>query len=82
MNELLQNLAKLHTTALGAQRICRNLALQNADAVAWCRRKIADPAAEISRAGKNWYIVADGCRITVNAHSYTIITAHRCRSGK
>ena len=27
--------------------------------------------------GKNWYVCIDGCVITVNAGSYTIITAHR-----
>ncbi len=32
--------------------------------------------AKISRKGKNYYIEADGCIITVNASSYTIITAH------
>ena len=31
---------------------------------------------KISRKGKNYYIEADGCIITVNASSYTIITAH------
>ena len=31
----------------------------------------------ITRNGKNWYISIDACKITVNAHSYTIITAHK-----
>lgn len=31
---------------------------------------------EIFRKGKNWYIKTDGCTITVNAYSYTVITAH------
>ena len=30
----------------------------------------------IERAGKNWYILVGCVRITVNAYSYTIITAH------
>ncbi|MDE5910121.1 MAG: DUF3781 domain-containing protein [Lachnospiraceae bacterium] len=29
--------------------------------------------------GKNWYCEVDGIKITVNAHSYTIITAYRCQ---
>ena len=33
--------------------------------------------AKIVRTGKNWYILTGRCKITVNAHSYTIITAHR-----
>jgi len=36
MNELLQNLDKLHTTEQGAERIKRNLGIDNDDVVAWC----------------------------------------------
>lgn len=31
----------------------------------------------ITRRGKNWYVTVDDIVITVNAHSCTIITAHR-----
>ncbi len=74
---LLQNLDKLHTTELGAERIKRNLDLNSDDVVKLCRNKIEEASAVISRKGKNWYIEIDGCKITVNAYSYTIITAHR-----
>lgn len=77
MNELLDHLEKLHTTELGARRIRRNLALTAGDAVDWCKSKITGTGAVIERRGKNWYIFAEDCVITVNAHSYTIITAHR-----
>lgn len=77
MNELLAHLEELHTTELGARRIRRNLALTAGDAVDWCRRRIASRGAVTLRKGKNWYIFAEDCVITVNAHSYTIITAHR-----
>lgn len=76
-NELLKNLDKLHTTDLGIVRIKRNLALNTDDVVWWCREKINSDKAVITRNGKNWYINADNCRTTVNAHSYTIITAHK-----
>ena len=78
-NELLQNIEKLHTTPMGADRIRKNLGLgaEAGDPVVWCRKKIESPACEISRAGKNWYCQIDGAKITVNAYSYTIITAHR-----
>lgn len=76
-NELLQNIDKLHTTELGIIRIKRNLALDTSDVVAWCKTKIELPDATITRKGKNWYISVEGCIITVNAYSYTIITAHR-----
>ena len=75
--ELLNNIAKLHTTELGAVRIKRNLSLEYDDVVAWCREKILSPDAIIERKGKNWYITVDECVITVNAYSYTIITAHK-----
>ena len=35
--------------------------------------------AEIVRSGKNWYVSVKGAVITVNAHSCTIITAHRAK---
>ena len=36
-----------------------------------------DKEAIMNPKGKNWYVCIDGCVITVNAGSYTIITAHR-----
>lgn len=76
-NELLNHLDKLHTTELGVERIKRNLALDTDHVVDWCRNRISSVEASISRKGKNWYITVDGCIITVNAYSYTIITAHK-----
>lgn len=75
--ELLHNLDKLHTTELGILRIKRNLSLETKDVVAWCKEKIISPSASIIRQGKNWYVNVDNCTLTINAHSYTIITAHR-----
>ena len=75
--ELLENLDKLHTTELGVVRIKRNLSLDTEDVVDWCREKIQSANAIITRKGKNWYVNMDGCVITVNAYSYTIITGHR-----
>jgi hypothetical protein len=73
---LLHNLNRLHTTPMGAQRIQRNLGLDGKDPVAWCAAAIADSGAVSVRRGKNWYVIVDNCEITVNAYSYTIITAH------
>lgn len=73
--ELLNNLDKLHTTELGVVRIKRNLSLETDDVVEWCKEKIKLPNAEIVRRGKNYYAEIDGCVITVNAHSFTIVTA-------
>ena len=78
-NELLKNMDKLHTTEAGAERIQRNLSLDTGtgDVVDWCKTKIHSANAVITRKGKNWYVNAEDCIITVNAHSYTIITAHK-----
>ena len=83
-NELLKNLDKLHTTELGVGRIIKNLSLNskddlNIDVVEYCKMKIRSPNASIERKGKNWYITIDGEIITVNANSYTIITAHKVK---
>lgn len=75
--DLLQNLDKLHTTEMGVERIRRNLLLDTEDVVAYCKSKIILSQAQITRKGKNWYIDVDGSMITVNAYSYTIITAHK-----
>lgn len=49
------------------------------DVIPWCVEKISSPHAVITRKGKNWYVESDGCIFTVNARSYTIITAHRVK---
>lgn len=74
---LLNNLDKLHTTILGVERIKKNLDLKVDDVVAWCTSALRDKRCVIYRRGKNWYVNIDSMRITINAHSYTIITAHR-----
>lgn len=74
--KLILNIEKLHSTDLGIERIKRNLSLDVDDVVTWCREKIQSPNAFISRRGKNWYVDVENCKITVNAYSYTIITAH------
>jgi hypothetical protein len=77
--ELIQHLDRLHTTARGAARIRKNLATDTDDVVEWCKTAIASPDAVIRRGGKNWYVCVRGCTLTVNASSYTIITAHRTK---
>lgn len=78
-NELLDNLDKLHKTELGVMRIKRNLSLDIKDVIEWCKEKISLSNAQIIRKGKNWYVTIDNCIITVNANSYTIITAHKLK---
>lgn len=76
-NELVKNIEKIHTTELGIVRIKKNLSLNTDDVVEWCKSKIIEDNAIIERKGKNWYVTVDGSVITVNAYSFTIITAHK-----
>lgn len=76
---LIENIDKLHTTELGIERIKRNLQIETDDVIQWCKSRILCKDARIERSGKNWYAAADGCKITVNAYSYTIITAHKIK---
>jgi hypothetical protein len=69
-------LDKLHTTEMGVERIRRNLALTADDVVLWCRGQI-EQTGNITRRGKNWYASVSNAVITINAYSYTIITAHK-----
>ncbi|MCR4656189.1 MAG: DUF3781 domain-containing protein [Lachnospiraceae bacterium] len=62
---------------MGAERIKNNLGLGNEDEVLRCREIIMNESADIVRQGKNWYVTSGGCEITINAKSYTIITAHK-----
>lgn len=76
-SDLLTNLDKIHTTPLGIERIKRNLCLNTDDNVVdWCKHKISN-SDTIIREGKNWYVHCDDFTLTINANSYTIITAHR-----
>ncbi len=79
MNILIENIDKLHTTELGLERIKKNLQLETDDVVKWCKSKILKKDALIERKGKNYYISIDSSKITVNANSYTIITAHKTK---
>lgn len=72
------SITDLHTTHQGAERIRRNLGLGDTiDVINFCRCIILEDAAHFERKGKNWYVTAGHVKITVNAGSNTIITAHR-----
>jgi len=76
INDLINNLEKIHTTELGIIRIKRSVEPETEDVEDWCRQKTAN-ADNIIRKGKNWYVYSGDCIITINADSYTIITAHK-----
>jgi ribosomal protein S18 acetylase RimI-like enzyme len=76
MRDLIANIDKLHATDLGAERIKKNLSLRTSDVVLWCKDCIKR-AGIVMKPGKNWYVYRNGIVLTVNARSYTIITAHK-----
>ena len=77
INNLIENPDKIHTTEMGKDRIRRNMGLKDEDPLDWCRAKIMAQDAVMEKRGKNWYVTSGDCIITVNAGSYTVITAHR-----
>jgi hypothetical protein len=71
---------KLHTTALGNERIKRNTGLDIHEVIAWCKEADLTPDKEyVVRKGKNWYVYAKEYVLTIHATSNTIITAHKIK---
>ncbi len=50
-NKLIEDLDKVHTTEMGVDRIRRNLGLGDIDVVVWCKSRILDKNADITRQG-------------------------------
>lgn len=72
------DIERLHTTALGAERIRRNLGLSpDTDPVTFCVWLIKSTSSSTTRRGKNIYVTVGPIRITVNASAMSIITAHK-----
>ena len=82
-HDLLVNLDQIHTTELGLKRTRKNLnlsiSLDNNEVIDWCKQQVKN-APDIINRGKNWYIYTNGVIITINAGSYTIITAHKLKA--
>lgn len=72
---LIDNIDKIHTTEMGINRIKRNINIDLEDVISWCKDKIIN-SSNISRRGKNWYVIKDNYILTINAYSYTVITVH------
>ena len=75
MDELINNINKLHTTDMGVSRIKRNLNI-NEDVIEYCKKIILDKNSNIYKNGKNFYCENGNIKLTINSYSYTIITAH------
>ena len=75
---LLENVDKIHTTEMGVGRIQKNLGISE-DPVDYCISKLKQDNSTVLKEGKNYYVKVDGCRITINSSSFTIITAHKIK---
>ena len=73
---LLENVDKIHTTEMGVGRIQKNLEISE-EPVGYCIAKLKKDDSIVRKEGKNYYVDVDGCTITINSSSYTIITAHK-----
>lgn len=73
---LLENIDKIHTTEMGVSRIQRNLGISD-EPVEYCIAKLKKEDSNVKKEGKNYYVEADDCIITINSSSFTIITAHK-----
>ena len=73
---LLENIEKIHTTEMGIGRIQKNLKIKE-EPVGYCIAKLEQDTSTVRKEGKNYYVDADDCTITINSSSFTIITAHK-----
>ena len=73
MNDLLNNIDKVHTTSMGIDRIKKNINIDDIDNL---KELIKDKNCNIYKQGKNYYCEINNIKITINSYSYTIITAH------
>ncbi|MDE6729490.1 MAG: DUF3781 domain-containing protein [Oscillospiraceae bacterium] len=77
---LRSSLDRIHTTLSGADRIRKNLNLDQIavpDVVDYCKKIIQHPDCWIYKNGKNFYCETATIRLTIHARSFTIITAHK-----
>lgn len=68
---------EIHTTSMGGDRIRKNLGLDvSIDPVEYTISVVRNLKSLITRTGKNYYVEFENKIFTINAYSYTIITAH------
>lgn len=76
MDKLFKHIDDIHTTPMGIDRISKILGLKDQDVVLWCKNAVLN-ATLIKHLNKNYYVYFSGAVITINASSFTIITAHK-----
>lgn len=73
---LLDNINKIHTTTMGLERIKKNTSIED-DVINYIKSIIHNSI--IYRKGKNYYVHFKNYLFTINAYSYTVITAKKIR---
>lgn len=73
---LLKNIDKIHTTEMGIGRVQKNLQITS-EPVSYCISKLKQEDSKVTKKGKNYYVEAENCIMTINSSSFTIITAHK-----
>ena len=73
---LLANIDKIHTTEMSLGRVKENLKIDVKDVAEYCKNKVSDRNCNIYKQGKNWYCEIGNIKFTINAYTYSIITAH------
>ena len=73
---LLDNIDKIHTTEMGIDRIKRNLKIDTADVVEYCKNKVLDKNCNIYKQGKNWYCEVENIKITINSYRQYVMTSN------
>ena len=72
---MLTNYIKREKNQIIKKRIIKNLNL-NTNEIEYCKKIILDKNSHIYKKGKNYYILNNNIKITINSYNYTIITAH------
>ncbi|MCH5180697.1 MAG: DUF3781 domain-containing protein [Erysipelotrichales bacterium] len=78
-NILINNLDKIHTTELGYQRIAKTMKLENEECIKKIKELINDCNAKVTKEGKNYYLLHNNLKVTINSYNYCVITAHNIK---
>lgn len=76
---VLDNINKIHTTTMGLERIKKNTSIEG-DVINYIKSIIHNSI--IYRKGKNYYVHFKNYLFTINAYSYTVITAKKIKEKK
>ena len=74
---LLTNIERIHTTELGEERLIENLRLANKNPIRYVKDFLRNPKSHVYKKGKNFYCEYNHVRLTINAYTFTVITAHK-----